>query len=106
MRITKTETWELPQITSVYQLERVLARLGSHYFDEDTKKFFGSKVLDVKPIYHGAIFRESCRKSGMVYVRRLTVFPDGNYDLHDVYAADNTPSNAREARRVFAKCAP
>lgn len=102
MQITQTETWELPQITSVHLLERVLHKLGSHYFDEDTKKFFGSKVLDVKPTPDGAVFRESCRGPGKVYVRRLTVFPDGNYDLQDVYTADNTPSNAREARRVFA----
>jgi len=100
-----TPTWELPKITTVYQLERVCTQLGSHYFDADTKKFFGSKVLGVRPTADGAIFRESMRKPGWVCVRRLVIKGE-EHDFVDIYKADNTPANARTARRIFAACNP
>lgn len=104
-------TWELPKITTVYQLERVCTMLGSHYFDEDTKRYFGSKVLEVKPTKDGAIFRETASKPGWVYVRQLVVQPGGAHDMVTHYKADRTAGNMRTARYIFnsfkeGQCAP
>ncbi len=96
------------------QIKEANRELGDHYFDRDTMRFFGSRVLS--GVYGGRYFVTSERDSGISIngerhaawngQRRYSVRlanPDGSVDTVGDFGTFNTAAQARATAKRLAK---
>lgn len=83
---------------TVWDIEEANQRRGHHFFDEDTMRFFKSRILD--GVYGGRFFVTS--EKGPDNVRRYTVREakaDGSVDTYGDFQDYATAAQAKGAAR-------
>jgi hypothetical protein len=116
---TTTEICIQLPITSETHLARTLQELGSHYLSADTRRFFGSRILEIWPTPDGAIWTETTKgpRDGSqrwtyakrIYIRTQEQIDDGHGTHHiaDLYKdqGDASPRTARARATAAARAA-
>ena len=115
---TTTAQIDMP-IDSEHELARAAKALGSHYFDSDTRRFFGSRISTVWPTVDGAIWTETTNgpRDGMqrwTYCKRLVIHSQeqidagaGTHDIVTLYKdqGDLSPATAKRQATDAARAA-
>ena len=98
-------------------LSRALHELGSHYMDEGSRRFFGSRIAQIWPTVDGAIWTETTNgprygSQRWTYCKRLVIHTqeqidagEGTHDIETLYQdrGDASPRTAKARATAAAR---
>lgn len=108
MEITYNRTVTVREINTVGDLERACRDFGSHYMDADTLRYFGCRVLDVRPLGDGVAIMHQTIKGGFDHasgrVHKVTrfTFTDEGLQIDDLYNGLKDRGCASQGRKALA----